>query len=163
MKPKEVPFWERNLNPITMFATSVPKTPRLESGKKLKGNYLKSRELDGYVSAISLRKEFSIGAKKLKDLFASLETYPKYNCGNTYYSTEHIERARELLSQKQEREVIDMAKYISNQELMEMFGFNTHKAWYIASNSKLVKVRFSGNVNYYEREKAIPAFSKYIK
>jgi hypothetical protein len=163
MKPKEVPFWETNLNPITMFAPSIPNAIRLATGKKSKGNYLKSIELDDYVSALSLRKEFSIGAKRLQDLFMSIGTHPKYNSGNTYYSIEYVERARELLSQRKEKEQIDTDKYISNQELMEMFGFNTNKAHYITSNSNLIKVRFSRNVNYYEREKAIAAFSKYIK
>ena len=161
MSKNEKPFWETNLNPITMFTTSIPQPRRVEYCAKQKGSYLKADELDAYVSAVSLRTEFSIGGKKLKDLFATLGTMPKYNSGNTYYSSEHIERARELLSAKKEVEVIDMDKYISNQELMDMFGFNTNKAHYVASSSKLVKVRFSGNINYYEREKAIAAFTKH--
>jgi hypothetical protein len=44
MKPKEVPFWETNLNPITMFAPST-NAIRLATGKKkVKGNHLKSIE-----------------------------------------------------------------------------------------------------------------------
>ena len=104
-----------------------------------------------------------IGGKKLKDLFATIGTPPKYNNGSTYYSNENIQRVRELLSQRQEKEVIDMSKYISNKDLMEMFSFNSHKAWYVATTEKLIKKQFSGNINYYEREKAITAFSKYIR
>jgi hypothetical protein len=37
------------------------------------------------------------------DLFMSIGTHPKYNSGNTYYSIEYVERARELLSQRKEK------------------------------------------------------------
>lgn len=163
MTKNDIPFWESNLNSHTMFSASIKSPQRGEYNAKPKGSYLKSTELDAYVSASYLRKEYNIGGQKLKALFATLGTIPKYNGGNTYYSTEYLDRAIELLSIKREREVIDMNKHISNKELMDMFNFNTYKAWYIATNSNLVKIKFSGNINYYEREKAIAEFSKHIK
>lgn len=161
MSTNKKPFWETNLNPITMFATSIPQPKRVEYCAKKKGSSIKTSDLDAYVSAVSLRKEYNIDGRKLKDLFASIGTPPRYYYSSTYYSTEHIEKARELLSAKKEVAVIDIEKYISNQELMDMFGFNTNKAHYIALNSRLVKFRFSGNINYYEREKAIATFTKH--
>lgn len=163
MSKEKQPFWETNLNPITMFAPSIPKPKHVVYARDHKGNFLKNDQLDDYVAAIDLRKEYKIGARRLKELFASLKTPPKYNRGSTYYSTEHIERAREIMSSMSKTAVVDLEKYISNQELMEMFGFNTYKAWYIAKTAKLSKTKHSGNVNYYEREKAIAEFSKYIK
>lgn len=155
------PFWESKLNPITMFSNSINQPKRLQYYAKKKGSSIKTDHLEAYVSATSLRKEYNIDARKLKDLFANIGTSPRYYYGSTYYNIEHIERVRELLSAKKEVELIDTEKYVSNQELMDMFGFNTNKAHYIASNSRLVKYRFSGNVNYYEREKAIAAFTKH--
>jgi hypothetical protein len=160
MSKYTVPFWESNLNPITMFSTSIPK--RVGYNEQLIGSYIRTEDLDDYVSAIELRKKYNIGGKKLKNLFATLMCPPKYNNGKTYYSNKYLKTAIEILTTKKETE-IDLDKYISNQDLMDMFGFNSHKAWHISTVEKLVKKRFSGNINYYEREKAIAVFSKYIK
>lgn len=163
MASKKLLFTDWNVNLITMFSTSTAQPRRTEYCAKQKGNYLKTEELDAYVSAISLRKEFNIGGKKLKDLFASIGESPKYNLGSTYYGSKYVERARELLLDKKEQEVVDIEKYISNKELMSTFNFNAHKAWYIATTAKLARTRFSGNVNYYEREKAIAEFKKHVR
>ena len=154
-----VEFWKENLNPITMFTKQLlqPKGKNI----KQRGNWLKNDELESYACAIQLRKELNIGAQRLKELFDSLGDTPKFNQGHTYYPKKNIERAKEILLERNEPKIVDMTGYISNKDLMEMFGFNTFKAFYIADKEKLEKKRFSGNVNYYEKEKAIAIFSKY--
>jgi len=154
-------FWTTNLNSHTMFVNSAVTPKREANKKKQKGSYLKNDELEGYVSANSLREAFGFSTKKMKAVFALFGDEPRYNQGCTYYPTQNLEKAKELLLEK--KEPVDMSNYITNQELMKMFNFDTNKAFYVADHEKLVKKRFGGNVNYYEREKAIEAFSKYKK
>jgi len=155
-----VEFWKKNLNPITMFTTAVPYSEK-RGQCRVKGSWIKDSEVENHVSAVYLREEYNIGAVKLKRLFATLGDTPKFNRSSTYYSLKNLEHIKELLSCK--KESVDMSMYISNQELMTMFGFNTFKAFYIADKEKLEKKRLSGNVSYYAKEKAILAFEKYKK
>lgn len=156
-----VEFWKENLNPITMFTSPLLHTKKTAQQKK--GSWLKKEDLEPFACARKLRKEFGIGAQRLKELFSLIGVEPRFNVGNTYYPKESVEKARQLLAERNEPKIVDMSGYISNKDLMEMFGFNTFKAFYIADKEKLEKKRFSGNVNYYEKEKATTVFSKYKK
>ena len=153
-----VEFWKGNVNIITGF-TSLTQPKKKETN--LKGLFLKDSELQPYVCVGDMRKEFGIGAKKIKDIFISLGDTPRFNNGSTYYLKKNKEKAIELIHERNTIKIVDMSSFISNKELMKMFGFNTFKAFYIADKEKLEKKRFSGNVNYYEKEKAIRIFSKY--
>lgn len=156
------PFWETNLNPITMFATSIPQPSRAKNNANIRRRYAKIEELEGFVLGKSLREELGVGAKKIKALFALLGDEPKYNRGHTYYSNENVDKVRETILTTGPKS-IDLTKYISNQDLMKMFDFNKYKAWDVATKAKLVKTKFAGNIAYYDREKAIEAFIKYQK
>lgn len=162
MTLKTKPFWETNVNPITMFATSTAQPSRAKNSEKYRRIYATTEELDGCISGKSLMAEFSIGAKKVKALFAMMGDEPKYNKGNSYYSTQYLDKVREIVAESVVSK-IDMSQYITNQELMKMFDFNQYKAWDVATKAKLVKTKFSGNISYYNREKAIEAFAKYQK
>jgi uncharacterized protein (DUF3084 family) len=100
----------------------------------------------------------------LKTEMALFNEKPKFNRGCTYYSNKNIEAIRLHLLQKAEDKLIvieiDTEKYISNQEVMRMFGVNTNRAHYVVEKHRLPITRFTSNVNYYEREKAIAVFSE---
>jgi hypothetical protein len=162
MSTNTKPFWETNLNPITMFATSIPQPSRTKNNANIRKRYAKVEDLEGFVLGKALREELGVGAKKLKALFGMMGDEPKYSRGHSYYSTENIDRVREIILTTGPRS-IDLTKYISNQDLMKMFDFNKYKAWDVATKAKLVKTKFSGNIAYYDREKAIEAFTKYQK
>lgn len=162
MKSNAIPFWESNLNPITMFSPSISQSKQSYKYTKRKGCFLKKEELINYTSAFSLRKKYSVSSNKLKDLFESFGTIPKYHLGVIYYNNENVDKVIEiLLETKKDTIDVDMSIYISNKELINMFGFNTNKAHYVAASENLIKKRFAKNVNYYEREKAIVAFTKH--
>ena len=154
-----VEYWKGNVNIITGFTKQLDQPKSVNVRKR--GNFLRDDEVEPYACAIELRKEFGIGAQRLKELFISLGDSPKFNRNHTYYLKKNVAKAREILSERNDPKIVDMSGYISNKDLMEMFGFNTFKAFYIADKEKLEKKRFSGNVNYYEKEKAIAIFSKY--
>lgn len=156
------PFWETNLNPITMFATSIPQPKRAKNNENIRTRYAKTEVLEGYVLGKTLREELGVGAKRVKALFAMMGDDPIYSKGHSYYSNVNIDKVREIISESGPRS-IDLTKYISNQDLMKMFDFNKYKAWDVATKAKLVKTKFSGNIAYYDREKAIVAFTKYQK
>lgn len=152
-------FWNHNLHPITMYKSQSQSNAitRWNIGKK--NNYLKADELEGLVSSNELILELGIGAKKIKALYALLGEVPKYNKAQTYYKSALIPRIKELIAK--DKVEIDLSGYISNYDLMNMFSFSKYKAWEIAKKEGLVKRKFSGCQNYYEREKAIESFSKY--
>jgi hypothetical protein len=162
MSTNTKPFWETNLNPITMFATSIPQPKRAKNNENIRRRYAKTEELEGYVLGKSLREELGIGARKIKELFATMGDEPKYNRGHSYYSTTNLQRVRDIVAESRPK-IFDISNYISNQDLMKMFDFNKYKAWDIATKAKLVKTKFSRNIAYYERDKAIEAFTKYQK
>lgn len=56
---------------------------------------------------------------------------------------------------------VDLVKYISTSDLMNMFNYKRSKSWDISNKHNLIKYRFKGNIVYYEREIAIEVFSKY--
>lgn len=156
------PFWETNLNPITMFASSIPQPSRAKNNANIRKRYAKVHELEGFILGKTLMAELGVGAKRMKALFAMMGDEPKYNYNKSYYSTNNVDRVREMIAESAQKKV-DMSQYIGNQELMKMFGFNQYKAWDVATKSKLVKIKVSGNIAYYNREKAIEAFTKYQK
>lgn len=162
MSSTKKPFWETNLNPITMFITPCSKPLRAKTNQNIKRRYNTLPDIEGHILSKTLMDEFNIGARKLKDLFVMMGDDPKFHKGKTYYSIENIEKIREMVAESLKRKV-DMAQYISNQELMKLFNFNQYKAWDVATKAKLIKFTFTGNVAYYNREKAIEAFTKYKK
>lgn len=154
-------FWNANLNPITMLGNDKKPINVIAIMKAKKGNSIKPDQLDGFVTSKELRLELGIGTKKIKALFLSIGEQPKYNLGKTYYRIKFLDKIKEILSES--KKPIDFDKFISNVELISMFGFTSFKAWKIADDHKLVKNKFKNNVIYYEREKAIEVFSKYQK
>lgn len=157
-----IPFWESNLNPITMFSPSITSKYKTQYNTIQREGFIKTEDLDGYVTGRSLIIELGVSAKKLKSLFASIGETPRFNKNTAYYNSKNIDNIKEILLQKLVIQT-NIELYISNRELMAMFNINQYKAWEIAINEKLVKYKFSRNVNYYEREKAMEAFSKYQK
>lgn len=162
MTSNKTPFWESNLNPVTMFITSTRQISRESNNSLLRKRYATIDELHEYISGKELMKEFKIGAKKVKSLFAILNEQPRYNNGISYYRIEYLDKVREMVSITVAKKA-DMDQYITNQELMKIFNFNQYKAWEIATKEKLIKFKFSGNVAYYKREQAIAVFAKYKK
>lgn len=162
MTAKKLLFTEWDVNLITMFATSIQQPSRAKNNANIRRRYAKTEELEGFVLGKSLREELGIGARKIKELFATMGDEPKYNRGHSYYSTTNLERVRDIVAESRPK-TFDMSKYISNQDLMKMFDFNKYKAWDVATKAKLVKNKLSRNIVYYDREKAIEAFTKYQK
>lgn len=156
-----IDFYNLGLNPITMFGSAI-KLQRVEIYRGKEGNsWIKDHEVKDYVCARILRKELNIGGKKLKGVFALFGAYPRYNRSLTYYPTEHLDKVKSHLAERKEQ--VDMSEYITNQELISMFNFTPDKAFHIANREKLTKIRFSGNVNYFNKHKAIAVFEKYKK
>lgn len=158
-----VDFWNKNLNSHTMFSNTAYSFSRVVKRESKKGHYTTIENLQDYVSANSLREEFGFTTRGLKKAFNSFGDEPKFSEGLTYYPLKNLEKVKEYFKNKNKVKIVDMSGYISNKELMEMFSYDTNKAFYIADKENLVKKRLSGNVNYYEREKAIEVFSKYKK
>ena len=158
---KTKPFWETKTNPITMFSNTSSESKMTKFSNTLKGQFIKADELDNHIYVITLMERFNIGAKKVKSLLATIGKTPKLNGGKTYYNSDNYELMVEVLSPKS-KPIVDKSNYISNQELVKMFGFSEFKAWDISRKEKLAKKTF-GRAVHYEREKAIEAFSKYKK
>lgn len=154
-----IAFWEQGLHPITMYKAQASSNTVTRWNEGKKNNYLKTDQLEGFVSSIQLKEELGIGTKKIKALYALIGEVPKYNKAQTYYKSALIPRIKELIVK--DKVDIDLSGYISNYDLMNMFSFSKYKAWEIAKKEGLVKKKFSGCQNYYEREIAIKAFSKY--
>ena len=152
-----------DLNLITMFAKSGYFRDEKKRHRNLKENYISIRGLTGYVLANDILKEVNVGAVKLKRIFLTIGVEPKYNTGKTYYPESKIQQLKDILSEPKKIAVIDKTGYISNQELIKMFGFTTDKAFNIVLKERIPKVRFGGNVNYFDRDKTIEIFNKYKK
>lgn len=150
-------FWNTNMHPITMFKALASQNTVTKYNDVKKSNYLRSNELEGLISSKELIDILGIGAKRIKALYEQLGETPKYNGAQTYYSKALIPKIKKMFV----KQVVSLDDYISNKSLMEMFNVSPFTAWKIAKDNKLVKKRFSGTQNYYEREKAIDAFSKY--
>jgi hypothetical protein len=163
MKPKEIPFWETNLNPITMFAVSAPLRKVLPSEISLSRGS-DDRDLTSFVTANYLMQELGVGAKRLKYLCEQIGEYPRYSKMKTYYSGDCLEALKKVVSELEiEPKKIDSELYISNQELMSMFNIKQYKSWKIAQKSTLVKYKMSRNQVYFNRAEAVEFFSKYLK
>ena len=76
MNSKNIPFWESNLNPITMFVVSVNKreVKKKEGFQVVRNN--NNQDLTGFVSAKQLTRELGIGLKNLRYLLEELGEYP---------------------------------------------------------------------------------------
>ena len=159
-----IDFWNHNLNGITLFSKSIlVKEENRSRNRSIKENYLKDGNLNGYIPANDLIKELSIGALKLKRLFATIGIEPKYNRSITYYPERQVKTIKTILNEPKQIPVIDKTGYISTQELIKMFNFKDNKAFNIIAKNKMVKAEFGGRVNYYKKDNAIEIFSKYKK
>lgn len=157
-------YFNCNLNLITMFPKCV--LVREETKKRFQRvtqNYLKDGTLEGYIPANELIKELGIGAVKLKRLFATIGEEPKYNRSVTYYHSKNLQQLKDILAESPSIKTIDKTGFISTQELMQLFNFTTDKAFNIILNHNMNKIRFGGNVNYYDKDSAIEIFTKYKK
>jgi len=158
------PFWETNLNPITMYSVSSILRKSNVGKKPNEKQDSNKQDLIGFVTANSLIKELGVGAKRLKYLCKQLGEDPKFNNKKTYYDENIQDKLIELMSKLDVTpEKFNSDLYITNQELIKMFDISQYKSWEIFKNSKLVKRKMPKNQIYYNREKAIAFFSKYLK
>lgn len=152
-----IDFYNLNLHPITMFRSLSSDNQIIKRNKK-KENYIKTDQLDGFISSIKLKYELGIGTKKIKALYASIGEQPKFNGPNTFYKSDLVPRIKELMETEIPCIVLD--GFISNKELMSLFSLTAYQSWDISRKESLVKKRVGKSI-YYEREKAIDTFSKY--
>ncbi len=164
MNSKNIPFWESNLNPITMFVVSVNKreVKKNEGFQVVRNN--NNQDLTDFVSAKQLTRELGIGLKNLRYLFEELGEYPIVVNMKMYYQVGFTEQLQEMILESSiPKEIFDNVLYVTNRELMEMFSINQFKAWEIARKSTLVKKKTGRNQVYYNREEAVKFFSEQLK
>lgn len=163
MKSKILPFWEMNVNPITMKQASVVIPEK---------NYLHKNtekhigEIPDDLMTHRKASEFiGIGIRKIKNYASSMGEVSINSDHGLLYKRDTIEDIKKLIAEEADRKAkLNSADgYISNKELMEMFNVNAFKSWKITKDNNLVKRSFNGNTAYYERDKAIEIFSKYKK
>jgi hypothetical protein len=164
MKKDDRPFWDLNLNPITMMPVSINNKPILNSFEASWRNKSESIKED-CVTSTEASEILGIGGKRIKHYAGVLGEYSRSSNQGSLYKKDTIEEIRKLmLLEKKPEEKIDKTEgYISNPELMRMFNIVPYKAWEIAKKYRLVKKLFNKNVAYYERKRAIEVFSKYSK
>lgn len=150
MTPKDKPFYELGLNPITMERPERVIKPVVK-----KNRVLNAHELADYVNIREIREMFNVSSYTIKStLFEIAE--PTYFMNDIFYHKKHLV---EFKVQEKRKQISD--DYISNTELLQMFQFSAFKAWDIAKKEKLLKVKLKGTKIYYNRIKAIETFKKY--
>ncbi len=155
-----IAFWDTKVNPITMLTPSIviQKKECLEPLKR------ESEDFENYISLKDARKILNLSAPQVRDFASQLGDKSRKFHSSIYYKKETIDEIQKILSQEK---VIDpkdnINNYISNQDLMKMFGISQHQSWRITRSHNLTKKIFNRNIAYYEREKAIEIFSKYQK
>ena len=163
MKSNALPFWEMNVNPITMKQASIvipDKIPVETITEKHLGEIP-----DDLITHREASELIGVGIRKIKNYASSMGEFSINSDHGLLYKKETIEDIKNMIIAEAERkEKLNSAEgYISNKELMEMFNVNAFKSWKIAKDHNLVKRSFNRNVAYYERDKAIEIFSKYKK
>lgn len=160
MNTKTIAFWQDNLNPITMRSKD---TNLLLVVKKEVVDIPINVLNENLMNFDDCREYLGIGAKKIKSYAIQLGETPIKSRIGTLYKKETIEEIKKLIISKNNKKEEPTEDYISNPELMEMFNFSPFKAWDITRKHKLKKTTFKGKTIYFERDKAIEAFSKYQK
>lgn len=156
-----IAFWEDNLNPISMFSTNT--IIKNKEKKDTENVIFLHNPTDEYINHHQVKELFGIGSRSIKKMVLDSGYKVFRNTTRLLYKRKDVEEIyNKNLNQKQQKQA-EKENHISNQELMEMFSITGYQAWDIARKEKLQKIRLNRNVIYYEKEKAIEAFSKYKK
>ena len=159
MNTNAIAFWEVGVNPITML-------PRDYYLRPIVSEFLKEKvdvSDENILNAEECRNILGIGSKKIKSYALMLGETPIKTGYGAFYKKEAIDEIKRFLLTKNKKKEEPTQDYISNPELMEMFNFSPFKAWDITRKHKLKKTTFKGKTIYFNRDKAIDAFSKYQK
>lgn len=155
--------WNSGLNLITMLPPPFDGNASNKANKSKKDKFISKKIEKELISSKEISEQLNLGFKKIRELFKLVGGEPYYSSKGTFYEVEQLKAVKEILIDTESEIKVDLKDYISNQELMSMFNISSFKSWQIAKEHNIPKMKFKGNVAYYQKEKAISIYSKYVE
>lgn len=155
-------FWNKNINPVTMYAVSAPRASYSQSSRSTKW-ILTNEGLEDYITVNDCAKQLRLGVVKCRKLFESKGFNVKSGAKGRYFYKSDLEIVLKDYKIPEIRDFSNSSDLITFGELLEAFGIEKWKGNVIKKMSKAEPVKRVRGSYFYFKKDILPFFEEYSK